>query len=200
LARKNTIHRFALLAAAGLIAVAVAPFVFRMYYATASEPALAPPAVMAQPAELPPAPPVRRASRPTRARYAPPAAVSTKGFAWPVIGSHAVTSPFGPRDDGFHHGADIACGVGQSIYAMRSGVVRYAAEARAYGLVVLLDHGSGYQTVYAHLDRLDVTVGQRVGSRQQLGTCGETGNATGPHLHLEMRVGRYVYDPLQFLP
>ncbi len=140
------------------------------------------------------------AARPTRARFAPPASVSTKGFSWPVAGAHVITSPFGPRDDGFHHGTDIGCAVGQPIFSMRGGKIRFAAEARAYGNVVLIDHGRSYQTVYSHLDRLDVKPGQHVGARQLLGTCGETGNATGPHLHLEVRYGGYVYDPLTFLP
>jgi murein DD-endopeptidase MepM/ murein hydrolase activator NlpD len=112
-----------------------------------------------------------------------------------------ITSPFGPRDGGFHHGADIGCGIGQRLFASRAGRVVVVGDAGPdYGLTVLIDHGSGYQTLYAHLSKLEVQPGQLMRTRQEIGRCGSTGNASGPHVHFELRYGGYVWDPLRFLP
>lgn len=135
-------------------------------------------------------PPLRRVSDPRRL-----------GFQWPTAYRSSITSPFGPRDGGFHHGTDIGCGVGQRLYSARAGrVVGVGDAGPGYGLAIMIDHGSGYQTVYSHLSRLDVRHGQFVRSREQIGLCGETGNASGPHVHFEMRYGGYVWDPVRFLP
>jgi murein DD-endopeptidase MepM/ murein hydrolase activator NlpD len=135
-------------------------------------------------------PPLRRVSDPRRL-----------GFQWPVAGSQQITSPFGPRDGGFHHGTDIGCGIGQRLYSARAGRVTGVGDAGpGYGLAVLIDHGSGYQTVYSHLSKLEVSQGQFVRSREQIGLCGDTGNASGPHVHFEMRYGGFVWDPVRFLP
>lgn len=190
----------------GLVVAFLLPVAaFRAYNAGAGEEPALPAAIMASPAASDAIPSARPSARPARkaarrARYAPPSHVSTQGFIWPVVGSHQITSSFGPRGDGFHHGTDIGCGLGQPIYAARGGYVRYAAEARSYGNVVLVDHGGSYQTLYSHLDRLDVGLGRYVATGQMLGVCGATGNASGPHLHFEVRYGGYVYDPLTFLP
>jgi septal ring factor EnvC (AmiA/AmiB activator) len=123
------------------------------------------------------------------------------GFQWPVVGMHEITSPFGPRHGEFHHGADIGCGIGQRLYSSRAGRVIGAGDAGpGYGLTVWIDHGSGYQTLYGHLSKLEVRAGQAVRTRQEIGLCGESGNATGPHVHFEMRYGGFVWDPLRFLP
>ena len=122
------------------------------------------------------------------------------GFQWPVVGSHEITSPFGPRDGGFHHGTDIGCAIGQPLYASRAGKVIAVGDSRSdYGLVVFIDHGSGYQTLYGHMSRTEVQLGQFVRTRQEIGRCGQTGNASGPHVHFEMRYGGFVWDPLRFL-
>lgn len=127
--------------------------------------------------------------------------LKTLGFQWPTVGTHSITSPFGPRHDEFHHGADIGCGIGQRLYAARAGRVIAAGDAGpGYGLTVWIDHGSGYQTLYGHLSRLDVVAGQALRTREQIGLCGETGNASGPHVHFEMRYGGFVWDPIRFLP
>jgi murein DD-endopeptidase MepM/ murein hydrolase activator NlpD len=134
--------------------------------------------------------PLRRVSDPRRL-----------GFQWPVAGFHGITSPFGPRDGGFHHGTDVGCGIGQRIYSSRAGRVAGVGDAGpAYGLAIMIDHGSGYQTVYAHLSKLEVQPGQYVRSRQEIARCGETGNASGPHVHFEMRYGGFVWDPVRFMP
>jgi len=123
------------------------------------------------------------------------------GFQWPVAGWIEITSPFGPRDGGFHHGTDIGCAIGQPLYASRAGRVIFAGDAEpGYGLTVMIDHGSGYQTLYAHLSKLEVQPSQIVRTREEIGRCGMTGNATGPHVHFEMRYGGYVWDPVRFLP
>ena len=124
------------------------------------------------------------------------------GFQWPTHGYHGITSPFGPRDHGqFHHGTDIACGMGQPLYASRTGRVTFAGNAGdAYGNTVAIDHGNTYMTVYAHMTQVDVKPGDVVRTGHQIGTCGMTGNATGPHVHFELRYNGYVWDPLLFLP
>jgi murein DD-endopeptidase MepM/ murein hydrolase activator NlpD len=124
------------------------------------------------------------------------------GFQWPVHGYHGITSPFGPRDHGqFHHGADIACGLGQPLFASRTGRVTFGGNAGdAYGNTVAIDHGNSYMTVYAHMTRVLVKPGQVVRTGHQIGTCGMTGNATGPHVHFELRYDGFVWDPLMFLP
>ena len=123
------------------------------------------------------------------------------GFQWPVAGAHVITSPFGLRHGDFHHGADVGCGIGQRLYSSRAGRIAGVGDAGpGYGLAILIDHGSGYQTVYAHLSKLEVQYGQFVRTRQEIGRCGETGNASGPHVHFEMRYGGYVWDPVRFMP
>ena len=123
------------------------------------------------------------------------------GFQWPVHGYHGITSPFGPRNGSFHHGTDIACGMGQPLYASRTGRVVFAGDAgSAYGNTVAIDHGNTYMTVYAHMTRVIAKVGQVVKTGWEIGTCGMTGNATGPHVHFEIRYDGYVWDPVLFLP
>jgi murein DD-endopeptidase MepM/ murein hydrolase activator NlpD len=125
------------------------------------------------------------------------------GFTWPTRGYHGVTSPFGPRHNGeqFHHGADLACGIGQALYASRAGRVTFAGDAGAvYGNAVAIDHGNSYMTVYGHMSAVRVRPGEYVRTQQLIGLCGQTGNATGPHVHFELRYGGYVWDPMLFLP
>jgi murein DD-endopeptidase MepM/ murein hydrolase activator NlpD len=124
------------------------------------------------------------------------------GFKWPTHGYHGITLPFGPHDgDQFHHGTDIACGLGQPLFASKAGRVVFAGDAGpAYGTAVAIDHGNTYMTVYGHLSKLSVTPGEIVATQQKIGLCGETGNATGPHVHFELRYRNYVWDPMLFLP
>lgn len=119
------------------------------------------------------------------------------GFSWPVLGG--VTSPFGPRGSGFHHGVDIGCGLGAAIRASAAGQVVWAEPAAVYGNAVAIDHDNGYVTLYAHLSRIDVGVEQLVSRGSVIGLCGSTGHSTGPHLHFEIRKGGYVYDPTTLL-
>ncbi|MGI8574789.1 MAG: murein hydrolase activator EnvC family protein, partial [Egibacteraceae bacterium] len=89
---------------------------------------------------------------------------------------------------------------GAPTVAASSGTVIYAGSMSGYGNMVLVDHGGGIVTAYAHHTSIVVGVGQSVSAGQQLGTVGSTGNVTGPHLHFEVRVGGAARDPLGYLP
>jgi murein DD-endopeptidase MepM/ murein hydrolase activator NlpD len=98
-----------------------------------------------------------------------------------------------------HEGVDVAAPHGTPVYAMKSGRVEHAGAWGGYGLSVLIAHGSNVRTLYAHLSRIDVREGERVGGRQQIGAVGQTGSATGSHLHFEVwRWGR-AEDPVPLL-
>lgn len=147
----------------------------------------------------------KRTSRATKrqapVRQAKSAARPTKAGArlqWPVRGM--ITSPFGPRGKGFHHGTDIGCGMGWDIRAARGGRIVAIGDGKAYGNAMLIDHGDGYITLYAHFSAFAVEYGDTVRTGQVIGACGETGRATGPHLHFEVRYGGYVWDPIDYLP
>ena len=123
---------------------------------------------------------------------------------FPVQG--AVTgSAYGMRDHPvsgdakFHHGIDVGAEQGSPVLAARSGTVTYAAERGTYGNLVVVDHGDGVETRYAHQSAIDVAVGERVVQGAQLGAVGSTGLSTGPHLHFEVRVDGHSVDPAQFL-
>lgn len=116
---------------------------------------------------------------------------------WPVVGE--VTSFFGMRSGRPHEGLDIAANVGTPIRAARSGKVVSVGYMGTYGLTVIIDHGQGLSTLYAHCSRVLVRTGQKVKSGQEIARVGNTGRSTGPHLHLEVRQNDVPYDPLLFL-
>ncbi len=122
---------------------------------------------------------------------------------WPVRGW--VTSDFGWRVDPFtgqrelHEGLDIANQEGTPVLATADGTVVYAAPDDGYGNVIVLDHGFGIKTRYAHLSKIDVRIGQRVQRGQTIGQIGDTGRATGPHLHYEVRVNGAAVNPRKFI-
>lgn len=121
-------------------------------------------------------------------------------FQWPVEGR--VTSNFGWRHGRMHKGTDI-WNVARSnchIRASLGGVVIRSGYSRGYGNLVVIDHGNGWQTYYAHLSRIGVSKGQRVGTGEWLGNMGQTGNATGYHLHFEIRKDGRAINPLSLLP
>lgn len=120
---------------------------------------------------------------------------------WPVDG--VMTSPYGLRLRGWspdmHEGVDVHAPEGTPVRAMKSGRVEHAGSWGAYGLSVMISHGSNVRTLYAHLSRIDVSQGERVSGGQEIGAVGQTGNATGPHLHFEVwRWGR-AEDPVPLL-
>ena len=120
-------------------------------------------------------------------------------LAWPL---HAVVgSTFGPRGTGFHSGIDLTAPAGTPVGAAWPGRVVFAAfDPSGYGKMVEVAHGSGVVSMYAHLSSFSVRVGQKVASGTQLGRVGATGEATGPHLHFEVRVRGAAVDPLPSLP
>ncbi len=120
---------------------------------------------------------------------------------WPVDpGVATVSSDFGARRGGsWHTGLDLRAPKGTPVWATADGRVVVAEREGAYGRTVVVDHGSGYTTRYAHLRRIKVERGERVKRGEVLGTVGESGNAGGVHLHYEvLRDGRPV-DPLPYL-
>ena len=118
-------------------------------------------------------------------------------LGWPVSGP--VTSGFGIRWGRMHEGIDIAVGVGTAVRAAAAGTVIYAGWMSGYGNLVVVDHGNGLSTAYAHNSSLAVGVGQSVSAGQLVSYSGNTGNSTGPHVHFEVRVNGSAVDPLGYL-
>lgn len=124
-------------------------------------------------------------------------------FAWPVRGP--ITSPFGMRVDPvtgqyqLHSGIDIGADYGVPITASADGNVIYAGWYGGYGNAIIIDHGGGWSTLYAHCSSMYVTVNQAVRQGQVIGAVGATGWATGPHLHFEIRRNGVPLDPLSKL-
>ena len=122
----------------------------------------------------------------------------TSGFGWRNIGA----------GNEFHHGIDIANATGTPIVAANGGVVSYASSLSSYGNVIMITHivdGAVWTTVYAHLSKIQVSVGQSVSKGQQIGLMGSTGRSTGPHLHFEIHNGPwksgrpYALNPLKYI-
>jgi murein DD-endopeptidase MepM/ murein hydrolase activator NlpD len=121
---------------------------------------------------------------------------SASGFIWPVSGP--VVSGFGMRWGRMHNGIDIAVGYGTPIVASASGSVISAGWMGGYGNLVIVDHGGGLSTAYAHMSSMSVG-GGGVSQGQVLGYVGCTGHCFGPHLHFEVRVNGSAVDPLGYL-
>jgi murein DD-endopeptidase MepM/ murein hydrolase activator NlpD len=121
---------------------------------------------------------------------------SASGFIWPVAGT--VTSGFGYRWGRLHEGIDIAAPSGTAVHAAASGTIIYAGGLGGYGNIVVIDHGGGLSTAYAHLSSIWVAGGS-VSQGQAIGAVGCTGSCTGPHLHFEVRVNGSAVDPLGYL-
>jgi murein DD-endopeptidase MepM/ murein hydrolase activator NlpD len=103
---------------------------------------------------------------------------------------------FGPRGNAFHAGIDFVAPAGTAVGSARAGRVTWAGPRGSYGNAVVVAHGSGVRTLYAHLSRVDVAVSERVATGEQIGLVGSTGHSTGPHLHFEVRVRGASVDPL----
>lgn len=129
--------------------------------------------------------------------------VGSLSLARPVSGR--ISSLFGSRRHPatrkirFHSGVDIAAPRGTPVNSSMSGRISYAGWRRGYGLVVVVDHGKGLETVYAHCSKLAVKVGQHVNTGQRIGYVGNTGVATGCHLHFEVRRDGNVRNPLRYM-
>jgi murein DD-endopeptidase MepM/ murein hydrolase activator NlpD len=122
---------------------------------------------------------------------------SASGFIWPVNG--AVVSGFGWRGGRMHEGIDITASSGTPIWAAAAGTVIWASWRGGYGNCVVVDHGNGLATLYAHASSILVGVGQSVGQGETIALVGSTGNSSGPHLHFEVRVNGSAVDPLLYL-
>lgn len=119
---------------------------------------------------------------------------------FPVAGG-ILASPFGHRWGRFHRGLDIAASVGTSVMACADGRVVFTGSRkrfRSYGNTVLIDHGKGVYTYYAHLSKVVVARNQKVRRGQRIALVGNTGRSTGPHLHLEVRVANNMFNPLAY--
>src|SRR5437762_1358552 len=128
----------------------------------------------------------------------PPATIPFP-LAWPLT-MPVLCDRFGPRGDHWHAGIYLPAPLGTPAYSARSGEVVWAGWRDGYGFLVTVAHGHGERSMYAHLSRIDVRVGVRVGQGVRLGLVGATGDATGPHLHFEVRVRGAAVDPPGALP
>ena len=120
-----------------------------------------------------------------------------KAFDWPVSGR--ISSTFGPRWGRMHNGLDIAVNTGTPVKAAADGRVTFAGWNGGYGILVIIDHGNGVETRYAHNSRLNVKVGQKVSRGQVVAYSGNTGNSTGPHVHFEIRYKNNPVNPQLYL-
>lgn len=128
-------------------------------------------------------------------------------FLWPIVGAYGINSDYGYRWGKLHAGLDLGMGnapgtsLGKDIVAVASGTVQVAAVHSSYGYYLILDHGNGLQTLYAHClaDSFYVVPGQTVVAGQPIARVGSTGYSTGPHLHFEVRVNGNRVNPRPYL-
>ena len=169
----------------------------RQAAAASAAAARAAPAPAAAPAGVTPIPGVTAAPS-----VAAPPSIATRasggGMVWPTTGS--VTSSFGERWGRLHAGLDIANDLGTPIRAAKGGTVILAGWNGGYGNSIVIDHGGGLSTLYAHASRLRAAEGQAVGQGELIADMGSTGNSTGSHLHFETRVNGSPRNPAEYLP
>ena len=122
-------------------------------------------------------------------------------FRWPLPGYSTITSGFGSRWGSNHTGIDISGGgvYGSPIVAAEAGTVVVAATHWSYGNYVIVDHGGGYTTLYAHMSSIGCSVGDYVTKGQTIGYVGSTGESTGPHLHFEVRINGTAQNPQNYV-
>ncbi len=118
-------------------------------------------------------------------------------LTWPLSGP--ISSPFGMRDGRPHEGIDIAVEEGTPIRVSAGGLIVFAGPRGTYGLAVIVDHGDGVRTLYAHCSRVLVTEGKNVDAGDIIALSGNTGRSTGPHLHLEVLKDGVPLDPMPYL-
>jgi murein DD-endopeptidase MepM/ murein hydrolase activator NlpD len=129
---------------------------------------------------------------------APSRSARALGFRWPLRG--VLYSRYGVRQGQRHDGIDIAAPEGTLVGAAASGQVIFAGEQSGYGSIVILKHGTGLLTLYAHASEILVRNGDRVEAGQPIARVGRSGRTTGPHLHFEVREGTRPRNPLVYLP
>ena len=133
--------------------------------------------------------------------------VTSRGSSLPRVSSCAfplksysyVSSEYGSRWGTTHTGIDLAAPAGTHIYSWRSGTVTFAGWSGGYGNFIIVDHGDGFVTRYAHCSKIAVTKGQTVSQGQVIGYVGTTGNSTGNHLHFEVKVNGNFVNPRNYL-
>lgn len=146
----------------------------------------------------------RRIEQMIRSQQRARGAETTGALMWPAEGP--ITSPFGWRThpifgtQRYHSGIDIGADYGDPVVAADGGVVIYSDWMSGYGKVIIVDHGGGISTLYAHNSELVAGEGQRVRKGQQIAVVGSTGYSTGPHLHFEVRQGGSPVNPMGYLP
>lgn len=130
--------------------------------------------------------------------------ISYTPLGYPYPG--AITSTFGHRENPFsgegietHKGVDIKGAWGSPVKAMAKGEVEFAGLRGGFGNCIMLKHGNGFETLYGHLSKILVSVGQKIDIGQQIGNIGSTGRSTGPHLHYEVHKNGEKIDPKNFL-
>ena len=119
---------------------------------------------------------------------------SGSSMLWPTEG-HTITQYFSWR----HTGLDIANRVGTPLYASEDGTVEFSGWSNGYGNNVVINHGGGKKTRYAHASKLFVKVGEKVDRGEQIAAMGSTGNSTGPHVHFEVMLNGVKYNPLSYI-
>lgn len=133
-----------------------------------------------------------------------PVASDNQTLQWPLPGHSRITSHFGNRSDpftgrtAFHSGLDVGAPFGVNIVAAESGTVIFSGWQGGYGNTVIIDHGNGKHTMYAHASSLLVRAGHNVNRGQAIARVGSTGRSTGNHLHFEVRVNGSLVNPLNF--
>lgn len=120
-------------------------------------------------------------------------------FSFPVKGNYRSTSGFGPRWGRMHEGHDWAGSTGTPIHATADGVVVHAGRQSGYGNLIKIRHDFGFETRYAHLSKIRISVGQRVSRGERIGDMGNTGRSTGTHLHYEVRIGGKAVNPMKYI-
>ncbi len=143
--------------------------------------------------------PSQKNSIPPASTYAPLPDFDLKepSFTEPAVG--VLTSPFGNRWGRNHNGIDIGAEQGSDIIAADSGYVLLSEWVDGYGNYLIIDHGNGFETAYAHCSELLVSQGTQVCQGQIIALVGSTGNSTGPHLHFEIKLDGIFQDPLNYV-
>ena len=180
----------------------------KIIYVLAGHGPVAPPAG-APPGGAPtPTGPLGLAPPPAPASLPPPSlasvAVAPGGigrFRWPLESRATVGSPFGTRAGRQHEGIDLPAPIGTPVFAAADGQVVYAGNGiRGYGNLIVIQHEGDLLTVYAHSSEILVAQGDKVRAGQRIALVGQSGHASGPHLHFEVRSGQIPVDPVSYLP
>ena len=126
-------------------------------------------------------------------------AVQKIPFAHPLNETFQYTSGFGPRWGTMHYGTDMAAKHGSAILATADGVINFAGWEKGYGKLIKIKHDFGYETRYAHLSKISVSVGQKISQGDRIGKMGNTGRSTGTHLHYEIRRNGKPINPMKYI-